>query len=290
MGTGLNAHPEYAERVASELAELTGQPFVTAPNKFEALAANDAIVHAHGALQAVAAALYKIANDVRWLASGPRSGSASHHPRKRPGSSIMPGKVNPTHARPSPCWPRRSWATTSPSTSAAVAATSSSMLFKPLSSTTSSTACALISDGPVVSGSTAPRDRANASTSRRAPPSSLMLVTALNPHIGYDKAAQIAKPAHPDGNNLRDAALALGLVTATFRYLGSPRRNGLSPSSIPRPSEACRALPPSRANKGKRKRKRRRRRKRGRGRGRDTPSAGRHATPAQAPRPSRCSP
>ena len=161
VGTGLNTHPEYARRVADELAVITCAPFVTAPNKFEALATCDALVQAHGALKGLAASLMKIANDVRWLASGPRCGIGEISiPENEPGSSIMPGKVNPTQCE------------------------ALTML------------CCQN------------RERINQLLNE-----SLMLVTALNTHIGYDKAAEIAKKAHKEGLTLKAAALALGYLS-----------------------------------------------------------------------------
>ncbi|MGD0838734.1 MAG: class II fumarate hydratase [Polyangia bacterium] len=215
VGTGLNAHPEYAQRVASKLAELTGQPFVTAPNKFEALAANDAIVHAHGALKTVAAALYKIANDVRWLASGPRSGLGEITiPENEPGSSIMPGKVNPTQCEAVTMLAAQVMGNDVAVNIGGMSGNFELNVFKPLIIHNFLHSVRLISDGcnsfreHCVAGIEPNREQI-----RHHLESSLMLVTALNPHIGYDKAAQIAKHAHAHGLTLRAAALALGLVS-----------------------------------------------------------------------------
>ena len=216
VGTGLNAPPGYAEAVAAELARLTGQAFVTAPSKFEAMASCDGLVHAHGALKTLAASLTKIANDVRWLASGPRSGLGEIRiPENEPGSSIMPGKVNPTQ-----CEALTMLAAQVMGNDVAINIGGASghfelNVFRPLIAHNFLQSVRLLGDGmrsfdlhcargiePDVARIAELVDR------------SLMLVTALNPHIGYDKAAQIAKKAHAEGTTLRQAALALGHVTA----------------------------------------------------------------------------
>jgi fumarate hydratase class II len=216
VGTGLNAPKGYAERVAKQIAELTGLAFVTAPNKFEALAANDAIVHAHGALKGLAASLTKIANDVRWLASGPRSGLGEITiPENEPGSSIMPGKVNPTQ-----CEALTMLCAQVMGNDVAIAIGGASgnfelNVFKPLLIHNFLQSCRLLADGcksfreNCATGIEPNRVRIKENLER-----SLMLVTALNPHIGYDNAAKIAKKAHKDGTTLKEAALALGLVTS----------------------------------------------------------------------------
>ncbi len=216
VGTGLNAHPEFGMRVAAELAQATGHPFVSAPNKFEALAAHDAMVFAHGALKTVAATLMKIANDVRWLASGPRSGLGEITiPENEPGSSIMPGKVNPTQ-----CEALTMLACQVMGNDVAVNIGGASgnfelNVFKPLIIHNVLQSMRLLADGALsfeehcARGIEADRARIGELVQR-----SLMLVTALNPHIGYDKAAQIAKAAHAQGSSLREAALASGHVTA----------------------------------------------------------------------------
>lgn len=216
VGTGLNAPKGYAEATAKEIAKLTSLPFVTAPNKFESLAANDALVHAHGALKTVAVSLFKIANDVRWLASGPRAGLAEINiPENEPGSSIMPGKVNPTQ-----CEAVTMLAAQIMGNDAAIAVGGASgnfelNVYKPLLIHNFLQTCRLLTDGSdsfrqhCVDGiePNLPRIEENLRKS-------LMLVTALNPHIGYDKAAQIAKKAHKDGSTLKEAALALQHVTS----------------------------------------------------------------------------
>jgi fumarate hydratase class II len=215
VGTGLNAHPEYAVRVAAKLTELSGERFATAPNKFEALAANDALVFAHGALKTLAASLMKIANDVRWLASGPRSGIGEITiPENEPGSSIMPGKVNPTQ-----CEAMTMLCAQVMGNDAAIAIGGASgnfelNVFKPLLIHNFLQSARLLADGCAsfrehcVVGIEPNQARLDENLRN-----SLMLVTALNPHIGYDKAAKIAKTAHQKGQNLRETAIELGFVS-----------------------------------------------------------------------------
>ena len=215
VGTGLNAHPEYATRVAAKLSELTGHPFVTAPNKFEALAANDAIVFAHGALKVLAASLMKIANDVRWLASGPRCGIGELSiPENEPGSSIMPGKVNPTQSEAVTMLCAQVLGNDVAINIGGASGNFELNVFKPLIIRNFIHSARLLSDGcdsfreHCAVGLEPNRKRIGQLLNE-----SLMLVTALNPHIGYDKAAQIAKKAHKEGKTLRDAAIASGHVT-----------------------------------------------------------------------------
>jgi fumarate hydratase class II len=215
VGTGLNAHPEYATRVAQRLAELTGHPFVTAPNKFEALAANDALVSAHGALKTMAASLNKIANDVRWLASGPRCGIGELAiPENEPGSSIMPGKVNPTQSEAMTMLAAQVMGNDVAINIGGMSGNFELNVFKPLIAHNFFHSVRLISDGcdsfreNCVVGIEPCRERLAHNLEN-----SLMLVTALNPHIGYDNAAKIAKHAHKHGLTLRAAARARGLVT-----------------------------------------------------------------------------
>jgi fumarate hydratase, class II len=216
VGTGLNAHPEYGTRVAAELAKLTGQPFVTAPNKFEALAANDAIVHAHGSLKTLAASLMKIANDVRWLSSGPRSGIGELRiPENEPGSSIMPGKVNPTQSEAMTMLAAQVMGNDVAINIGGASGNFELNVFKPVIIHNFLQSARLIADGSVsFNDNCAVGIEPNEARIKELVANSLMLVTALNPHIGYDKAAQIAKKAHKEGTSLRDAALALGHVTA----------------------------------------------------------------------------
>jgi len=216
VGTGLNAHPEFATRVAAELARLTGLPFVTAPNKFESLAAHDALVFAHGALKTVACALMKIANDVRWLASGPRSGLGEITiPENEPGSSIMPGKVNPTQSEAMTMLCAQVLGNDVAVNIGGASGNFELNVFKPLIIHNVLQSVRLLADGAVsfndncAVGIEPARERIEELMRR-----SLMLVTALNPHIGYDKSAQIAKKAHKEGSTLKEAALALGYVSS----------------------------------------------------------------------------
>ena len=216
VGTGLNAPKGYAEQVAAELARLTKLPFVTSPNKFESLASCDALVHAHGTLKTLAASLMKIANDVRWLASGPRSGIGEISiPENEPGSSIMPGKVNPTQ-----CEALTMLAAQVLGNDVAINVGGSSgnfelNVFRPMIAHNFLQSVRLLADGMVsfndhcAVGIEPNRARIDELVQR-----SLMLVTALNTHIGYDKAAKIAKKAHAEGTSLRESALALGFLTA----------------------------------------------------------------------------
>ena len=216
VGTGLNAPKGYAEAVAKELARLTGENLVTAPNKFEALASCDALVHAHGALKTLAASLMKIANDVRWLASGPRSGIGEIRiPENEPGSSIMPGKVNPTQ-----CEALTMACAQVLGNDVAINVGGSSgnfelNVFRPMVAHNFLQSVRLLADGMrsfndhCAVGIEPNRERIDELVER-----SLMLVTALNPHNGYDKAATIAKKAHQEGSTLRAAAIASGHLTA----------------------------------------------------------------------------
>ena len=215
VGTGLNAHPEFGARVAAELARATGHAFESAPNKFEALAAHDAMVFAHGALKTVAASLMKIANDVRWLASGPRSGLGEITiPENEPGSSIMPGKVNPTQCEALTMLACQVMGNDVAVNMAGASGNFELNVFKPVIIHNVLQSMRLLADGALsfeehcARGIEADRARIGELVQR-----SLMLVTALNPHIGYDKAAQIAKAAHKSGSSLRDAALASGWVS-----------------------------------------------------------------------------
>lgn len=216
VGTGLNAPEGYAVQVAAELARLTGQPFVTAPNKFEAMASVDALVHAHGALKTLAASLMKIANDVRWLASGPRSGIGELSiPENEPGSSIMPGKVNPTQSEALTMLAAQVFGNDVAINFGGACGNFELNVFRPMVAHNFLQSVRLLADGMrsfndhCAVGIEPNRERIAELVDR-----SLMLVTALNTHIGYDKAAQIAKKAHKDGSSLREAALALGHVTA----------------------------------------------------------------------------
>ena len=216
VGTGLNTHPAFGGEVAAELARATGYAFVSAPNKFEALAAHDAIVHAHGCLKTLAASLTKIANDVRWLASGPRSGLGEIRiPENEPGSSIMPGKVNPTQCEALTMLCCQVFGNDVAVNLAGASGNFELNVYKPVLIHNLLQSVRVLGDGVrsfdlhCARGIEADRGRIDELVQR-----SLMLVTALNPHIGYDKAAQIAKQAHRSGSTLREAALASGWVSA----------------------------------------------------------------------------
>ncbi len=215
VGTGLNAHPAFGGRVATLLAAATGQPFVPAANRFAALAGHDAMVSAHGTLKTLATALMKVANDVRWLASGPRCGLGELRlPENEPGSSIMPGKVNPTQCE---ALTMLCCQVIGNDVAIAVGGASGNFelnVFKPLIAHDFLQSARLLADGMdsfetyCARGLVADRERIADLLAR-----SLMLVTALSPHIGYDRAAEIAKRAHREGSTLREAALASGHVT-----------------------------------------------------------------------------
>ena len=216
VGTGLNAPIGFAEKVAERIAAITGLPFVTAPNKFEALAAHDAMVFSHGAINAAAAALYKIANDIRFLGSGPRSGLGELAlPENEPGSSIMPGKVNPTQSEALTQVCIQVMGNHAAITFAGSQGHFELNVYNPLMAYNFLQSVQLMSDAArsftdnCVVGIEAREDNIKAALER-----SLMLVTALAPKIGYDNAAKIAKTAHKNGTTLREEALATGLVTA----------------------------------------------------------------------------
>ena len=216
VGTGLNAPKGYAEATAAELARLTGLPFVSAPNKFEALASCDAQVQAHGALKGLAASLMKIANDVRWLASGPRSGLGEISiPENEPGSSIMPGKVNPTQCEAMTMLCAQVLGNDVAINIGGASGNFELNVFRPLIAHNFLQSVRLLGDGMksfnahCAVGIEPNRGRIDELVQR-----SLMLVTALNTHIGYDKAATIAKKAHQQGISLREAAVASGFLTA----------------------------------------------------------------------------
>ena len=216
VGTGLNAHAQFAVRVASEVARLTALPFITARNKFEALAANDALVFSHGALKTLAASLLKIANDIRWLASGPRCGIGELKiPENEPGSSIMPGKVNPTQSEAMIMLCCQVMGNDVAINIGGAMGNFELNVMKPLIIHNFLQSVRLLSDGMsgfnehCASGITA-----NVEHIEELMRNSLMLVTALAPHIGYDRAAEIAKRAHRDSTTLKQAATELGYVTA----------------------------------------------------------------------------
>lgn len=216
VGTGLNTHRDYAVTSARHIATLTGLPFVTAPNKFAALAGHEALVNLHGALKTTACALMKIANDVRWLASGPRCGLGELAiPENEPGSSIMPGKVNPTQCEALTMVCAQVLGNDVAVNIGGASGNFELNVFKPLIIHNVLHSLRLLGDASrnfrefCAEGITANNDRIATFLH-----DSLMLVTALNPHIGYDNAAKIAKKAFHDGSSLKAAALALGLLTA----------------------------------------------------------------------------
>ena len=216
VGTGLNTHPEFAERAAQKIAELTEVPFVSAPNKFESLAAHDTMVETSGALKTLAVSLNKIANDVRWLASGPRCGIGEVRlPANEPGSSIMPGKVNPTQCEALTMIAAQ---VIGNDTTVAMSGASGNFelnVYKPVIVYNLLQSIRLLADGcrsfgeKCVAGIAADKEVINTYVRN-----SLMLVTALSPKIGYDKAARIAHEAYHQGTTLKDAAVSLGYLTA----------------------------------------------------------------------------
>jgi fumarate hydratase class II len=216
VGTGLNTHPEFADRVAATIASLTGLPFVSAPNKFAALAAHDALVWASGTVRTLAVSLMKIANDIRWLASGPRAGLGELIlPENEPGSSIMPGKVNPTQSE---ALTMVCVQVMGNDTTVGIAGSQGNFelnVYKPVMIFNFLHSVTLLSDASTnfrrfaVEGVEANTERIAENVRN-----SLMVVTALNPHIGYDKAAEIAKHAHHHRLSLKEAAVALGHLTA----------------------------------------------------------------------------
>jgi len=215
VGTGLNAHPELGERVAAKLTELTGHHFVTAPNKFHALTSHDALVFAHGALKALSADMMKIANDVRWLASGPRCGIGEITiPENEPGSSIMPGKVNPTQSEAVTMVTCQVMGNDVTIGFAASQGNFELNVFKPVIAYNFLQSVRLLADSIVsfndncAVGIEPVRDQIDHYLHN-----SLMLVTALNPYIGYENAAKIAKTAHKDNSTLKATAVKLGLLT-----------------------------------------------------------------------------
>ncbi|NUE66763.1 class II fumarate hydratase [Snodgrassella sp. ESL0253] len=216
VGTGLNSHPQYAEKAAAKLAELTGLPFVTAPNKFEALAGRDAVVFASGSLKTLAVSLNKIANDIRWLASGPRCGIGEITiPANEPGSSIMPGKVNPTQCEAMTMVAAQVMGNDATITVAGASGNFELNVFMPVLVFNILQSVRLLADAcnsfnlRCAEGIEPVREKIDANLHH-----SLMLVTALNRHIGYEKAAKIAKTAYAQNTSLKQAAIELGFLTA----------------------------------------------------------------------------
>lgn len=216
VGTGLNTYPEFAIKAAAKIAELTGKPFISARNKFEALAAHDALVEISGVLKTLAASLMKIANDIRWLGSGPRSGIGELLlPENEPGSSIMPGKVNPTQCEAMTMVCTQVFGNDTTVNFAGASGNFELNVFKPViifnvlqSIRLISDACESFTDHCVAG------IEANEINIKKHLENSLMLVTALNPHIGYDNAAKVAKKAHKENKTLKEAAIELNLLTA----------------------------------------------------------------------------
>ncbi len=216
VGTGLNAHPELGERVAKKLTELTGHNFVTAPNKFHALTSHDALVYAHGALKALSADMMKIANDVRWLASGPRCGIGEITiPENEPGSSIMPGKVNPTQAEAVTMVTCQVMGNDAAIGFAASQGNFQLNVFKPVIAYNFLQSCNLLADSIIsFNDNCAVGIEPVEEKIEYYLHNSLMLVTALNPYIGYENAAKIAKTAHKNNSTLKETAIELGLLSA----------------------------------------------------------------------------
>ncbi len=216
VGTGLNTHPEFAVKAAKQISEITGKPFITARNKFEALAAHDAMVEFSGVLKTLAASLMKIANDIRWLGSGPRCGIGELQlPENEPGSSIMPGKVNPTQSEAMTMVCVQVFGNDTTVNFAGASGNFELNVFKPVivfnvlqSIRLIADSCESFTDNCVVG------IEANETNIKKNLNNSLMLVTSLNPHIGYDNAAKVAKKAHKEHTTLKEAAVALGLLTA----------------------------------------------------------------------------
>ena len=216
VGTGLNTHPEFAVRAAARIAALTGLPFVTAPNKFEALAAHDALVYLHGALKTLAASCMKIANDIRWMSSGPRCGLGEISiPENEPGSSIMPGKVNPTQSEAMTMVVAQVFGNDVAINVGGSSGNFELNVFKPVIIYNVLQSVRLLTDTCTMftihcaSGIVPNAERLSFYNQN-----TLMLVTALNAHIGYDSSAKIAKAAHHNGTTLKEEAVASGLLTA----------------------------------------------------------------------------
>lgn len=216
VGTGLNAHPQFAEKVAAKIAELTGLPFISAPNKFAALASHDALVRTSSTLRLTATSLMKIANDIRWLGSGPRCGlNELQLPENEPGSSIMPGKVNPTQCE---AMTMLCVQVMGNDVTVGIAGSQGNFelnVFKPVIILNVLNSIQLLADGCHAFNDFCIKDlKVNNAQLKHNIENSLMLVTALNPVIGYDNASKIAKKAHHENLSLKEAAIALGILTA----------------------------------------------------------------------------
>lgn len=215
VGTGLNAHPEFSERVSNKISEYTGKEFITAPNKFHALTSHDELVYAHGALKALAADMMKIANDVRWLASGPRCGIGEIDiPANEPGSSIMPGKVNPTQSEAVTMVAAQVMGNDATIGFAASQGNFELNVFKPVIAYNFIQSAQLLADSILSFDERCAKGiEPNFENIEKNLNDSLMLVTALNPHIGYENAAMIAKKAFAENTTLKESAIASGLLT-----------------------------------------------------------------------------
>lgn len=232
VGTGLNTHPKFDVKVCRKIAQLTGIPFKPARNKFESLASHDALVEMSGELKTLAVSLFKIANDIRWLGSGPRSGIGELLlPENEPGSSIMPGKVNPTQPEAMTMVCTQVFGNDMTVTIAGANGNFELNVYKPVIIFNILQSIALLSDACHSFADNCVKGiKANKATIDRNLQNSLMLVTALNPYIGYDKAAQVAKKAHKENTTLKEAAVALGVLTAKeFDRIVRPERM-ISPS------------------------------------------------------------
>ncbi|MFB5650207.1 class II fumarate hydratase [Leptospira wolffii] len=216
VGTGLNTHPEFAVKAAAQIAKETGLPFTSAENKFEALAAHDSLVETHGVLKTIAASFMKIANDVRWLSSGPRCGIGEISiPENEPGSSIMPGKVNPTQSEQMTMVASQVLANDVAVNIGGASGNFELNVFKPLIIHNVLNSVRLLADSAVSFEEHCARGiEPNRDKIKEHLKNSLMLVTALNPHIGYDNAAKIAKNAHKKGTSLKESGIELGLLTS----------------------------------------------------------------------------
>ena len=215
VGTGLNTHPKFAKKVAAKIAKLTDKPYVSAPNKFEALAAHDAVVEASGVMKTLACSLMKIANDIRWLASGPRCGFGEIRlPENEPGSSIMPGKVNPTQSEAMTMVCAQVIGNDVAVNIGGASGNFELNVFKPVMIYNLLQSIRLLADASeMFNENCAVGIEPNEANIRKHLDNSLMLVTALNPHVGYDNAAKIAKKAHMENTTLKEAAVALGILT-----------------------------------------------------------------------------
>jgi fumarate hydratase class II len=215
VGTGLNTHPKFAEKAATQIANLSGNNFISAKNKFEALAAHDSIVEASGVMKTLACSLMKIANDVRWLASGPRCGIGEITiPANEPGSSIMPGKVNPTQPEAMTMVCAQVIGNDVAVNIGGSSGNFELNVFKPVMIYNLLQSIRLLADAcEMFNNNCAVGIEPHEENIKKFLTNSLMLVTALNPHVGYDNAAKIAKKAHADGSTLKEAAVALGILT-----------------------------------------------------------------------------